>query len=124
MDFEALSKKFWTDGYLILEDFFDAEMMDHLNEVILEHFGDTPDFWHNEEFLTKSQVEIIPWFPQQEGITDFDLVGNNLTFQRLTAAIIGEESQEQYSMVMYSRPGSKGQSWHQDCALKILLTST
>lgn len=116
MNYAALANEFWTHGYLVLEDFFDAELMDHLNGTILSHYGDSPDFWHNEEFLTKSQVEIIPWFPQREGVKDFDPVGDNSVLQRLTAEIIGEEWQDQYSMVMYSAPKSKGQSWHQDCA--------
>jgi len=115
-DYDSLAKRFWRDGYLILGDFFAADLMDRLNQVILNHFGLTPDYWHNDEFLTKSQVEVIPWFPQREGLTDFDIIADDPRLHRLTAEIIGEEWQEQYCMMMFSRQGSKGQAWHQDCA--------
>ncbi len=111
-----LSQQFWRDGYLILEDFFEVDVMDRLNKVILDHFGLAPDYWHNDEFLTKSLVEVIPWFPQREGITAFDILADDPRLHRLTAEIIGEEWQEQYCMMMFSRQGSKGQAWHQDCA--------
>jgi len=115
-DYDSLAKRFWRDGYLILGDFFAADLMDRLNQVILNHFGLTPDYWHNDEFLTKSQVEVIPWFPQREGLTDFDIIADDPRLHRLTAEIIGEGWQEQYCMMMFSRQGSKGQAWHQDCA--------
>ena len=41
---------------------------------ILEHFGDDPEFQHNEEFLKKSSTDVIPWFPQMEGNKQFDIV--------------------------------------------------
>ncbi len=111
-----LSQQFWRDGYLILEDFFEVDVMDRLNQLILDYFSLAPDYWHNDEFLTKSQVEVIPWFPQREGITDFDILADDPRLHRLTAEIIGEEWQEQYCIMMFSRQGSKGQAWHQDCA--------
>jgi ectoine hydroxylase len=115
MDFETLATQFWQDGFLVLHDFFDSATMDNLNQVILNHFGEDPQFLHNEEFLRKSKADVIPWFPQREGVRDFDPVGNTPQFQRLTAAILGEQWQEQYTMVMFSAGNSHGQSWHQDC---------
>ena len=115
MDYQALANEFWKQGYLVLHDFFDIELMDHLNEVILRHFGDSPEFWHTDEFLTKSKVEVVPWFPQREGVDDFQPVNDDSRLQRLTAEILGDAWHEQHCMIMFSKQGTRGQSWHQDC---------
>lgn len=116
MDPGPLAARFWLDGFLVLEDFFPAGVMDHLDGLIRRRFGADPGFWHNDEFLTKARTEVIPWFPQQEGLTDFDCIEANADFARLTAAILGEGWQHLYCMVMFSKAGTTGQAWHQDCA--------
>ena len=113
---KMLSERFWQQGYVVLEDFFAEDLMDRLNELIMDHFGESPTFLHNDEFLEKSKADVIPWFPQQEGIKEFDPIGDDPKFKRLTAAIIGEHWQEQYTMSMFSGKRSQGQAWHQDCA--------
>jgi hypothetical protein len=114
-DYEKLASQFWDRGFIVIENFFESDLMDRLNKIILDYYGEQPDYWHNKEFLSKSKVEVVPWFPQREGVTDFDVIGDNPTLQHLTATILGEEWQEQYCMMMFSRQGSRGQSWHQDC---------
>ena len=57
------SRQFRTDGYLVLEHFFDDTLMDRLDRLIRAHFGDNPAFGHQAEFLDRSQTEVIPWFP-------------------------------------------------------------
>ncbi len=52
MNYQALAQQFWRQGYLVVEDMFDAATMDRYQALILEHFGDAPAFSHNEEFLT------------------------------------------------------------------------
>ncbi|GLS24435.1 phytanoyl-CoA dioxygenase family protein [Marinibactrum halimedae] len=115
LNIEALSKQFWEDGFLVLENFFDDSLMDQYHSLILEHFGNTPEFLHNEEFLNKSDTEVIPWFPQREGVEAFDTVEKHPMLQALTQAILGQGWNSQYSMVMFSKQGTKGQAWHQDC---------
>jgi hypothetical protein len=110
-----LSTQFWQEGYLVLDGFFDSELMDQLNQSILDHFGETPEYFHTSEFLAKSGVEVVPWFPQQVGRDEFNLAANNDRLIEITTALLGEEWQELYCMVMFSRQGSRGQSWHQDC---------
>ncbi len=82
--------------------------MDHLNKVILDHFGDQFELLHDEEFLRKSKADVIPWFPQREGVEDFEPLGNSPDLLRLTAKIIGAGWQEQYTMVMFSNRKSSG----------------
>jgi hypothetical protein len=115
MDYAALAARFWEEGYIVLENFFDAPLMDHVNQLIVDHFGMSPEWYHTSEFLQKSKAEVIPWFPQREGVTDLQPIDEDPRLARLTAAIIGEEWQEQYCMVLFSRQGSIGQAWHQDC---------
>ena len=116
MNYRALAELFWTQGYLVVEDMFDAVTMDRYQSLILEHFGDSPEFFHNEEFLTRSATEVIPWFPQQDGFTEFDRVQDDPRLIALTQAILGDGWRALYCMTMFSKQGTKGQAWHQDCA--------
>jgi ectoine hydroxylase len=116
MDYKAFAQTFWQQGYLLIEDFFEPVLMDEYERLIVDHFGLDPDYLHNPEFLQKSATEVIPWFPQQEGITAFDVVANDDRLQQLTDAVLGEGWQSLYCMTMFSKQGSSGQAWHQDCA--------
>lgn len=114
-DYKALAEQFWRDGYLVIENFFDEDLMNNYNQLILDHFGMQPDFAHTEEFLEKAAVEVVPWFPQREGFEAFNIVADDQRFKALTQAILDNDWYEQYSMVMFSKQGTKGQAWHQDC---------
>ena len=107
-DYQALANQFWKQGYLVLEGFFDIQEMDKFQDMILEHYGENPEFFHNEEFIKKSYTEVIPWFPQREGVKAFDSIDQDPRFQRLTEAVLGEGWSTQYSMVMYSKTRHKG----------------
>lgn len=114
MDFDIYAKEFWENGYLILEDFFAAELMDELHELILAHFTGKEESVLNDEFTEKSKCEIVPWFPQREGVEAFDKVDQVDGLSEITSAILGEEWNNLYSMVMFSAKGTNGQAWHQD----------
>ena len=116
MDSQALAEQFWRDGYVLVDDFFDLQLMDQLDELIVEHFAANPDFWHTDEFLTEAQTQVIPWFPQQqEGRTEFDVLDQHAKLKQLTDAILGQGWRSDYCMVMFSKQGTSGQAWHQDC---------
>ena len=116
MNVEALAADFWRDGYLVLENAFAHELMDDYQRLILEHFGETPQFLHNEEFLEKAATDVIPWFPQQSGYDIFDRVEKSQQLVDLTSAILGEGWSSLYCMTMFSGRGTRGQAWHQDCS--------
>ena len=116
MNYNALAEQFWAQGYVMLEGFFDEPLMDAYDQLIVDHFGYDPAFLHNDEFLEKAATDVIPWFPQQEGVSAFDVVENDKRLQILTEAILGEGWRSLYCMTMFSKQGSKGQAWHQDCA--------
>ena len=115
MNIADLAKQFDEEGYIVVEDFFDDGLMEHLDCVIRAYYGDNPDFWHNEEFLEKSHTEVVPWFPQREGNHDFDSIEQDERLQQLTNEVIGADWNSQYCMVMFSKQGTAGQAWHQDC---------
>ena len=115
LDYAQLAQTFWRDGYLVVDNFFSVQLMDEYDRLILEHFGFTPEFCHTDEFLSTTGVEVVPWFPQREGIKAFDKVSDDQRLQALTQAILGADWYQQYSMVMFSKQGTKGQAWHQDC---------
>ncbi|MEH6609694.1 MAG: phytanoyl-CoA dioxygenase family protein [Halioglobus sp.] len=115
MNEKALAEQFWEQGYIVLPNYFDEKLMDQYNRIILDHFGDDPGYFHDDEFLNKSKTEVIPWFPQQQGIDTFDAVENDPGLKALSEAIMGKDWYSLYCMAMFSRKGSKGQAWHQDC---------
>lgn len=115
MNQAEIARAFRQDGYLVFDEFFDCALMDALDGIIREYYGENPDFWHDDEFLEKSRTEVVPWFPQNEGVTAFDAIDNNLAFKELTRAVLGDGWQSQYCMVMFSKQGTVGQAWHQDC---------
>ena len=114
-DYAALATEFWKQGFVVVEDMFSDALMDDYQSLILEHFGESPQYSHNDEFLSKAATEVIPWFPQQEGLASFDTVENDVRLQRLTQAILGDGWQSLYCMTMFSKRGTSGQAWHQDC---------
>ncbi len=116
MNYRPLAERFWRDGYLVVDDFFDPGLMAALDRTIVDYFGDDPEFWHTEEFLTKSKTEVIPWFPQNEGASDFDAVDRLEPLDLLTREILGDDWKALYCMVMFSKQGTVGQAWHQDCS--------
>jgi ectoine hydroxylase len=123
-DSEQLKQKFWEQGYLVLNDFFGPQLMDQTDAVIRQYFGENPDFEHEEEFLKKSQTEVIPWFPQNPDLPEyqselavlFNEMEESPRLKNLTETVLGVDWSRLYGMVMWSRGGSSGQAWHQDCA--------
>jgi hypothetical protein len=121
---DSLQNEFQDQGFLVLEDFFPPRLMDRADRIIRQHFGDHPEFRHEAEFLSKSQTEVIPWFPQNPDLDGyrpelaetFDELENTPGLARLTRDLLGDDWSRLYGMVMFSRQGSSGQAWHQDCA--------
>ncbi len=112
---QGLAKQFWEQGYLCIPHFFSQKVMQTCQSEIENHFGDSPTFLHDDNFISRSKTEVIPWFPQREGNSEFDVISNNSLLQALSEAILGEGWDEQYCMVMFSKAGTNGQAWHQDC---------
>lgn len=115
MDYSALKQQFDRDGYVMLENVFGRPQMEHLDGLIRGHYGKDPAFQHDGEFLNRAQTDVIPWFPQQQGAHDFDDIECDEDLRLMTSAILGDNWSGQHCMVMFSKPGSQGQAWHQDC---------
>lgn len=115
MNYKQYAEEFWKNGFISIENFFDAELMDHLNATILDHYGLDPNWEHNTEFISRSATEVVPWFPFREGDKNFEPIENDPNLNLLTREILGEGWESLYLMVMFSKKGTKGQAWHQDC---------
>jgi hypothetical protein len=97
--------------------------MDRVDRTIRKHFGKDPEFRHEAEFLSKSKTEVIPWFPQNPDLPEydpalaapFDQLEEDSRLRELTQALLGDGWSPLYSMVMFSKQGTAGQAWHQDC---------
>jgi len=114
MNYKILAEEFWENGYLVLENFFDENMMDTLNTIILDHYGLNPTWAHDDAFIQKSATEVVPWFPFQEGNNVFDIIEKDARLLAATKAILGDGWKKLYFMAMFSKQGTKGQAWHQD----------
>jgi ectoine hydroxylase-related dioxygenase (phytanoyl-CoA dioxygenase family) len=115
MNMTQIRHDFWQQGYVELADFFDSDLMDELQNIIVQHYADFPEFAHSQEFLDKSATDVIPWFPQQEGVKLFDKIEQDQRLTQLSRCILGKEWKTLYCMAMFSQAQSKGQAWHQDC---------
>lgn len=115
MDTAEHITKFARDGFVVIEDFFGPDLMETLDQLIHRHFGEAPDFLHNDEFLGKAQTDVIPWFPQNDCVKAFDAIDKDPRLEALTTAILGQGWASHYCMVMFSKQGTTGQAWHQDC---------
>ena len=114
-DIGGIVETFARDGFVVVENFFDSRLMDELDGLIRGYFGDNPEFRHNEEFLEAAQTEVVPWFPQNDGVRVFDVIDEDRRLRELTRSILGDGWASHYCMVMFSRKGTAGQAWHQDC---------
>ena len=112
---QEYAKRFWRDGYVVIENFFSDELMDEYNRKVLEHYGMNPDWEHSDEFVERSSTEVVPWFPYREGNNMFDAVNGDERFNETTSAILGDGWEVLYCMAMFSKAGTVGQAWHQDC---------
>ena len=114
-DYKALAKTFMQDGFIVIDDFFDENLMSASQSIIMSHFGQSPAYAHDQQFIQLSKAEVVPWFPQREGEQHFDNIEQDPRLIALTDAILGAGWYSQYCMVMFSKQGSVGQAWHQDC---------
>ena len=115
MDLKKIKHQFRKNGYVLFENFFSDELMDNYNQLILNHFGENPTWEHTDEFLKKSAVQVIPWFPYRENKPYFDGVDQDKIFNKITENLIGKDWNNLYCMMMFSKAGTIGQAWHQDC---------
>ena len=114
MDYNTIANDFWENGYVIFENFFSDDIMDTYNNIIKKHYGVNPEWEHDSDFISKSEAEVIPWFPYRENKPYFDGIDKNQQFNKITDAILKNGWDNLYCMMMFSKKGSKGQAWHQD----------
>jgi len=71
-DYKTLAKTFWKQGYIVIDAFFDEDLMSASQSIIISHFGASPAYVHDKQFIHLSKAEVVPWFPQREGEHHFD----------------------------------------------------
>ncbi len=115
MNLYSIKETFWKQGFVILNGFFDNNLMDYYNDKILNHYAKDDSWQHSEAFISKSSVEVIPWFPYRDSGGGFDEIDQHRAFNQVTENILTNGWNNLYCMMMLSKKGSKGQAWHQDC---------
>lgn len=114
---EAIKARFDKDGFVRIEGFFGAAMMQRLDRAIMAHYGEAPGDWHEDSFISLSQTDVVPWFPQRDAGPDpvFAEIASDARLTAITEALLGPGWSSLDAMAMFSRQGSPGQAWHQDC---------
>ena len=115
MDYKRIEQEFWEKGFVIFEKFFPDDLMDKYQQINLDQFSKNADWEHTSDYISKSENEVVPWFPYQENKPYFDDIDKNEKFNKVTDAILNNSWNNLYCMMMFSKVGSKGQAWHQDC---------
>lgn len=119
VDIPMAQEQFSELGFVYFPRFFDTDLMDRVDKACRTHFGNQPQYAHDIHFISKSKAEIVPWFPQRDGDDQdkelFDEIDAYEGFATLTEALIGPKWSNLYSMAMFSKQGTVGQAWHQDC---------
>lgn len=115
MNYQNLAREFWAQGYLVIDGFFDPALMDELDAITVSHFRDNRSNVLSEEFTGKAKTEIVPWLPQDEGPSRFDVIDDDQRLADLTDAVLGLGWNRRHCLIMFSAQGTKGQAWHQDC---------
>ena len=113
----TVKRRFDEDGFVLIEGFFDPALMRRLDRAILGHYGEAPADWHEDQFISLSQTDVVPWFPQREAGPDpvFAEIADDSRLAALTQTLLGDGWSGLDAMAMFSRKGSPGQAWHQDC---------
>ena len=109
MNINQLANSFHLNGYVYIENFFDRNLMDIYQNKILDHFALDSSYKHDSDFIKKSDTDVIPWFPQNDGEKAFDVIEKDERLINLTEAILGPGWKSLYCMVMYSNKSSNGQ---------------
>jgi len=115
MDKEKIANDFWREGYAVLHDFFDTELMDACTDAIRDHYGVDQQSKHSDAFVRASQTEVVSWYPLEENVSPFVRIHEHPVLNELTTEILGRSWRNMCCMVMFSKSGSAGQAWHQDC---------
>jgi ectoine hydroxylase-related dioxygenase (phytanoyl-CoA dioxygenase family) len=115
MHLENIASDFRRDGYAMVHDFFDAALMDTCTAAILDHYGVDPAYEHAEEFVRTARTEVVSWYPLVENVSPFVRINEHPLLKELTTQILGDGWRDMSCMVMFSKSGSAGQAWHQDC---------
>lgn len=115
LDPAELKARFEADGYVHIPGLFGTAEMDVLDALIFNHFGERPDWAHDQAFISGAKTEIVPWFPQREEEHGFDAIERDPRLVALTETLLGPGWSTQYCMAMFSKAGTAGQAWHQDC---------
>jgi hypothetical protein len=56
---KALAKTFWKQGYIVIDDFFDESLMSASQSIIMSHFGESPAYAHDQQFIQLSKAKVV-----------------------------------------------------------------
>ena len=55
-NYKALAKTFWKQGYIVVDNFFDENLMSTSHSIIMSHFGESPAYAHDQQFIQLSRL--------------------------------------------------------------------
>lgn len=115
MTIQTLEQQFARDGFVHIPQFLDAELISALDADIEAHYAAIDESAHSlGAFMEDFACDVIPWDPLSEDCASFRALAAMPRLATVTKACIGAHFSVFNSLVMYSKRGGRGQSWHQD----------
>lgn len=125
-DLPQIRETFERDGIIVLPDFLDLNNCQKINDQIEKHYEkrlrELDGRSTRPANFEKYGIDVIGWHPLRENNAVFAELRDDARLKQVTEACLGEgftvslpEETEPACLVMMSKSGGNGQTWHQDC---------
>jgi hypothetical protein len=119
LDYAEAARRFWSDGYVVFDDFYPREVVAAAHEWLLST-GDGAPAWtdptKSKSIETDLTINIMTCDAMSPPI---QRVHDDERFQTLTTAILGANFADLYAIMFRFKGPGVGGPWHQDCESEI-----
>ena len=124
MNYEEIKIKYQKDGYIVLENFFDIEFINKINEIVNEIISNSKNINKNDYLYDLEDAHLQNGIPQVrriknpvEQINELEFVIKNKKLLQLLKCFLGANIRLHHSKINMKNPilGSSVE-WHQDWA--------
>lgn len=113
-----LKTLFQQDGVLILEQFFTPEELSAVNAALDKRWTQILSESVDEEYLAAYahiECEVVPWADAEKVDDAVAALFNHPRLAETTQQLLDPGFSHLHTLLMFTHPQGRGQSWHQDC---------
>lgn len=125
-DLQDIRQTFERDGIVVLPDFLPLDDAEKMNTEIDRHYekklSELEGRSNRPANFEKYGIDVIGWHPLRENNPIFAKLRDSVQLKQVSEACLGEgfttslpAESEPACLVMLSKTGGNGQTWHQDC---------